>query len=828
MSPAATWLSAARPYCNKPVRPVRCVAAAAGRIGFMKNRRELITIEFQEIRRQVIAKEYPRLNSRQLEAVLHTEGPLLVLAGAGSGKTTVIIHKIAHLIRFGKACQSAEVPPGLSQQDMEIMSWYAEGELDELPPNLEPYLAVDPVKPWQILAITFTNKAAGELKQRLIKQLGEAGGDIFASTFHSACVRFLRRDIEKIGYEKSFTIYDSADQQTVMKTCLKELSVDDKKYPPRAVLAAISNAKDKLIGPDEYAQMNHGDFYYSKVAQLYALYQKKLKLNNAMDFDDLIVNTVRLLEECPEVLEYYQNRFRYILVDEYQDTNRAQYRLVSLLAQKHRNLCVVGDDDQSIYKFRGADIQNILGFEKEFQRCRVIKLEENYRSTQNILDAANAVIKHNSGRKGKELWTSNGGGDKIELYAAINEHSEAYHIADTIRELEGSLNDTVILYRMNAMSRILEDALLKSAIPYRVLGGLRFYDRKEIKDLTSYLRLIQNHGDNVALRRVINEPKRGIGAATVDKVEAVAIGEGLTMFEVCQRAESFEEIPAKAAGKLEGFAALITGLRKELDDEMGLELFVKLVMDKTGMIAALKQEKTVENQTRLENLDEFVSMVQESVKRDAAISLEQLLEDISLISDIDNYDEAQETVTLMTLHSAKGLEFPNVFLMGMEEGVFPGMRSFGDEEEIEEERRLCYVGITRAKERLFITRAQSRTLFGSTKYNPPSRFLEEIPEELLDRKEERMKIQPMAETGRPKSQGFGRSALLENQGAKPAAAAGKAAVLSYAPGDKVKHRKFGVGTVVAAQSMGADVLLRIEFPEGEKKLLAAYAPIEKL
>lgn len=783
-------------------------------------------IEFYALRNKILAREYPGLNPRQLEAVLHTEGPLLVLAGAGSGKTTVIVHKIAHLIRFGRTETDMPAPPSLSEQDLEILSWYADGELDELPPHLTECLVNHPAKPWQILAITFTNKAAGELKQRLVKRLGSGGEDIFASTFHSACVRFLRRDAERIGYEKSFTIYDTADQQTLMKSCLKELSLDDKKFAPRAVLSAISNAKDKLIDETEYANINHGDFYYGTVAELYALYQKKMKANNAMDFDDLIVNTVRLFEECPDVLESYQERFQYILVDEYQDTNHAQYRLVSLLAKKHQNLCVVGDDDQSIYKFRGADIQNILGFEKEFSACRVIKLEENYRSTQTILDAANAVIRHNSDRKGKNLWTASGAGEKIELYAALNEHAEAYHIADTIKALGESYNNTVILYRMNAMSRILEDALLRSAIPYRVLGGLRFYDRKEIKDLTSYLRLIQNNGDNVALRRIINEPKRGIGAATVDKTEAIAVGEGLNMFAVCQRADLFEEFPTAAAAKLKSFAEMIEGLRKELEDGMGLELFVKLVMERTGMIAALKKEKTVENETRLENLDEFVSMVQEAVKADAAITLAQLLENISLVSDIDSYDEAQETVTLMTLHSAKGLEFPNVFLMGMEEGVFPGIRAFSDEAEIEEERRLCYVGITRAKERLFLTRAQSRTLFGSTKYNLPSRFLEEIPAELLDCKEERAKIvSDIEHIGGARPVGFGKSGFLAQKDEVKKAAAPK---VQFAPGDQVKHRKFGIGTIVSAQPMGADTLLRIAFEEGEKKLLAAYAPIEKI
>lgn len=782
-------------------------------------------IEFFEMRKKAVARYYPRLNKRQIEAVLNTDGPLLVLAGAGSGKTTVIVNKIAQLIRFGNILTDY-TPVGISDQEKEVLEWFADGEIDEIPPNLEEYLKVNPTEPWQILAITFTNKAAGELKDRLIKQLGEPGGEIFAGTFHSACVKFLRRDAEKIGYEKNFTIYDTQDAQTVIKEAIKELDIDDKKYPPRAVMSVISGAKDKLIDPDEYARQMGGDFYYSKVAQIYESYQKKLKHNNAMDFDDLIVNTVRLFEECQDVLSYYQNRFKYILVDEYQDTNHAQYRLVSLLAKKNKNLCVVGDDDQSIYKFRGADIRNILDFEKEFNGCKVIRLEENYRSTQNILDAANAVIKNNRGRKGKELWTSRGSGEKIEMYAALNEHSEAYHIADVIKELDCSLNDIVILYRMNAMSRVVEDALLKSAIPYKVLGGLRFYDRKEIKDLTSYLRLIQNHGDNVAFKRVVNEPKRGIGAATVDKASAIAVAEGITIFDVCKRAENFEELKGKTGQKLKDFAELIMTLRRELDEGMGLELFTKLVMDKSGMIAQLRKEKTVENQSRLENLDEFVSMVQEAVKNDENVTLEQLLENISLISDIDNYDEAQETVTLMTLHSAKGLEFPNVFLIGMEEGVFPGMRSFGDDEEIEEERRLCYVGITRAKERLYITRAKTRTLFGSTKYNAPSRFLDEIPTEVLDMKEERLKM-PDSFGGADglKPVGFGKSALLDNKQSKKTEGEKS---FDFAVGDRVKHRVFGIGTILEAQSMGADMFLKIAFPEGEKRLLAAYAPIEKV
>ncbi|MGN1092067.1 MAG: ATP-dependent helicase, partial [Monoglobaceae bacterium] len=632
---------------------------------------------FTEYRRKILKSRYNHLNSKQQEAVFHTDGPLLVLAGAGSGKTTVIVNRIENLIKYGSAYNSENVPSEISEQDTEILGWYADGELDELPPHLEEALSENPVNPWQILAITFTNKAAGELKSRLEAKLGESGTQINAGTFHSSCVRILRRDIDKLGYEKNFTVFDTADQQTVIKNCLKELELDDKKYAPRAVLSIISNAKDALIDPVEFEKTYRKDFFYSKVAEIYTLYQRNLKLNNALDFDDLIVKTVQLFEEYPEVLEYYQEKFRYILVDEYQDTNHAQYKLVRLLASKYENLCVVGDDDQSIYKFRGADIRNILEFEKDFKKCLTIKLEENYRSTQNILDAANNVISNNTGRKGKNLWTSNGSGDKIQVFTAMNEHSEAQYIAEKITELGGSFSDTVILYRMNAMSRIVEDMLLRSAIPYRVLGGLRFYDRKEIKDITSYLRLIENHGDNVALQRIINEPKRGIGATTVDKLSAIAAAENISMFDVCKSADTGYDFSAKAAANLIGFANMISSLRQELDEGMGLELFTKTVMERTGMIAELKSQKTVENETRLENLEEFISMVQESVKNDASLSLGELLENITLISDIDNYDEAQDTVTLMTLHSAKGLEFPNVFLIGTEEGIFPGMRSFG-------------------------------------------------------------------------------------------------------------------------------------------------------
>ena len=780
--------------------------------------------DFISCRKKILENEYRHLNNKQKEAVFHTEGPLLVLAGAGSGKTTVIINRIGHLIKYGSAYSSTSVPSGLSAQDEEIFGWYADGELDELPEQLEKYLSENPVNPWQILAITFTNKAAGELKSRLADKLGDRADDIAAGTFHSTCVKILRRSIDKIGFERNFTIYDMGDKQTVVKNCLKELELDEKKFAPRAVMAAISSAKDSLISPDEYEKQYRSDFYFSKISAVYSLYQEKLKYNNALDFDDLISKTVELFEECPDELEYYQDRFRYILVDEYQDTNHAQYKLVSLLASKYKNLCVVGDDDQSIYKFRGADIRNILEFESGFSNCTVIKLEENYRSTQNILDAANNVINNNKGRKGKNLWTSNGSGEKIKIFTAADEHSEARYIAEKIEETGGSFSDFVVLYRMNAMSRIVEDTLLHSAIPYRVLGGLRFYDRKEIKDITSYLRLISNTGDNVALQRIINEPKRGIGSTTVEKAASVAVANNISIFNVCERADEFSDILSpKAAASLKAFAALINGLIGELEGGMGLELFAKEVMEKSGMIPALKAEKTVENETRLENLNEFISMIQEAVKEDNAINLDELLEKISLLSDIDNYDEEQDAVTLMTLHSAKGLEFPTVFLMGLEEGIFPGVRSFGDDDEIEEERRLAYVGITRAKKNLFITRAKSRTLFGRTSYNQPSRFLDEIPSDLTEvyrdaasKKAENYQI-PVSV-----SKSAQKSGLFKNQ-SQP-----KAQTESFSPGDRVKHRKFGVGTVISSQQMGKDTLLKIRFEEGDKNLLAAFAPIEKI
>lgn len=783
-------------------------------------------MNFIDIRKKIIENEYKSLNSKQFEAVTATEGPLLVIAGAGSGKTTVIIHKISHLITFGKAYSDASVP-NLSPEELEILEWFANGEIDVLPPELSTHLSKDAVKPHNIMAITFTNKAAAELKTRLTAKLGDQGENVWASTFHSSCVKFLRRDIDKIGYDKSFVIFDTQDSQTVIRECLKDLNLDPKQYAPKAISSAISQAKNELVTPEDYSALFKNDFYKSVVSKVYFAYQNKLRNCNALDFDDLIMCTVKLFEENPDVLDYYRNRFKYILIDEYQDTNHAQYRLVSLLASKHKNLCVVGDDDQSIYKFRGADISNILGFEDEFENARVIKLEENYRSTQNILTAANHVIANNEGRKEKQLWTRNEDGDLVTVYNGRNEHEEAHYICEKIENLKASgdsYNEFVVLYRMNAQSRVVEDALLRSAIPYRVLGGLRFYDRKEIKDLTSYLRLIQNPSDNVAFRRIVNEPKRGIGDTTIDKIVMTAEENGISAFEVCQNISSYSDF-SRASAKITAFVSIIEGLKARKDTE-NLEDFVKSVIELSGMLSALNAEKTVESQTRIENLNEFLSMVQETVKENPEATLEEMLENISLVADVDNYDEAQETVVLMTLHSAKGLEFKNVFLIGMEEGIFPGVRSMSTVEDMEEERRLCYVGITRAKRRLFITHTDSRTLFGTTKHNIPSRFLKEIPKVLIN--DETPETDAFSSFGSfaPKTPVMDKSAFFVNTKPKTETLS---AVPDFSAGDRVLHRKFGEGTVIEAKAIGADMFLRINFDSvGEKNLMAAYVKLEKL
>ncbi len=742
---------------------------------------------------------YEKLNSMQKKAVMHTEGPLLILAGAGSGKTTVLVNRIAYL---------------LTQKN---------------------------VRPYNILAITFTNKAANEMKSRVEEIFGEGAGDMWISTFHSMCVKILRRYITRIGYDSSFVIYDSADSQTVIKDCLKQYNLSDTNFKPRSVLAEISNAKDDLIDPQEFEKMYAGDFRMSKISKLYATYQNILKANNALDFDDIIVKTIQLFEENPDVLEYYQKKFHYIMVDEYQDTNNAQYRLVSLLSAARRNLCVVGDDDQSIYKFRGANIRNILDFEHEFPDAEVIKLEQNYRSTQTILNAANDVISNNRKRKGKRLWTGGAEGDKIYFYDAENEHDEGKFIAREIDRLVSernrSFNDFVILYRTNAQSRVLEEMLLRQGIPYRVLAGLRFYDRKEIKDIIAYLRVIHNSSDSVSLRRIINEPKRGIGNTTLSHAQDIAESINSSMYDVICDANLYSEL-SRAAVKLKEFTAMIDTLR-HAQKSMKLTDFVDFVLERTSYRQSLVLENSIEAQSRLENLDEFMSVVKEYEATAEEPSLADFLENVSLVADIDNYDEEQPTVVLMTIHSAKGLEFPIVFIAGMEEGLFPGTRSMLDMEEIEEERRLCYVAITRAKEILYITKAQMRMLFGQTSYPQVSRFVREIPQELImEFGTKKRKAAASSSFGHGNGGGKIHTKVSKEYDAMSKANLfsafdvrknTSAASIDYSAGDTVMHKKFGRGKVLSVTPLGNDSKVQVQFENGDvKNLMAMFANLKKV
>ncbi|RXE58121.1 DNA helicase PcrA [Acetivibrio mesophilus] len=734
------------------------------------------------------------LNKEQKEAVLHIDGPLLVLAGAGSGKTKVLTHRIAYLIQEKN------------------------------------------VHPANILAITFTNKAAKEMRERIDRLVEDVGNSIWVSTFHSMCVRILRRDIEKIDYDKSFVIFDYTDQQNVVKDCLKELNLNEKNYPPKSILEMIGRAKDELITPDSYLKMYSGDFRMEKVARVYELYQKKLKQNNALDFDDIIMLTIKLFVDNPNVLDYYQRKFRYILVDEYQDTNTAQYSLVSLLAQGYRNLCVVGDDDQSIYGWRGANIRNILDFEKEFKDAKVIKLEQNYRSTQTILDAANHVIKNNLGRKNKSLWTDNKEGDGIKYLECLNEHEEAYFVASEIKRLctekNRSYKDFAILYRINAMSRVVEDVLMKEGISYKIFGGLKFYDRKEIKDVIAYLRVIQNPADNISLKRIINEPKRGIGNTTVDNAEKLANERGVSIFSIISSAAEIPEL-IRASAKLEKFVSLINSLRAQSMVMTASEMIGE-VIERTGILKAYEEENTIEAQGRIENMKELLSVAMEFENENEEKSLTDFLAHVSLVSDIDTMDEDSEYVALMTLHSAKGLEFPVVFLVGMEEGIFPGYRSMTSETELEEERRLCYVGITRARENLYMTSTFSRTLFGNTTYNRVSRFIKEIPGNLFESGTDKEKAveKTSGKTEAKKTdavnKGFNPSVSFNTVSFKgPQKTAAPNAELKV--GDQVRHKLFGEGIITQREKDGDDFKLEIHFKgKGMKRLMESYANLTKL
>lgn len=691
-----------------------------------------ITAEYLALRDQYIEARFARLNPVQRQAVFATEGPLLILAGAGSGKTTVLVNRIANIIRFGSAHGSRELPRTVTEADLnDLRTAVANGR--DLPRETA-YLAVRPARPWNVLAITFTNKAAGELKERLRAMLGDTlGGDVNASTFHSACVRMLRRDAERIGFPKSFTIYDSDDQQRVIKQIYKDLMIDDKFLPVKSAIGQISSYKDKLMSAEEVAAEIPANTKAQLISKIYTTYANRLKTAGAMDFDDLIFHTVKLLQNDAEAREYYQNRFRYVVVDEYQDTSVAQFHLVRLLAGGTNNVCVVGDDDQSIYKFRGATIENILNFEKVFAGAKTIRLEQNYRSTANILNAANSVIKNNMGRKGKTLWTESGDGEKIHHYTAINEQDEASHIADIIGEhlREGaSLKDHAVLYRMNAQSNPIETYFARAGIPYRIVGGQRFFDRKEVKDINSYLAVIVNPRDDVRLRRIINEPARKIGATTIEKIGELAAGKGVPMMEVIAHVREYPELQ-RAAAALERFYEMYRELC-DLSVSEPLDVFVGDVIAKTGYEAMLKAMKE-EGEARRENLGQLVSSIKTYAdQNDEDATLSGFLEEVALISDLDSYDDDADSVTMMTIHSAKGLEFPYVFVVGMEDGIFPGDMAKYNEEDMEEERRLCYVAITRAKKELYLSTSRTRMIFGQTRRNPPSTFLSEIDPDLLD------------------------------------------------------------------------------------------------
>ena len=754
------------------------------------------------------------LNDRQKEAVISTEGPCLVIAGAGSGKTKVLTHKIAYLIS-------------------------------------EKY-----VKPWNIIAITFTNKAANEMKERIQNIIGDAANDLWMGTFHSICVKILRKYIDRIGFDHSFLIFDTSDQKTLIKECLKDLKVDDKLFTDRAVLSEISNGKNEMLEPKDYKIKYAGDFRRETIGNIYELYQQRLKENNALDFDDIINYTIKILTENPDVLEYYTEKFKYVLVDEYQDTNKAQFMLVSILASKYGNITVVGDNDQGIYSFRGADITNILNFEKDFPGTKIIKLEQNYRCTGNILKAANAVIKHNENKYEKKLWTANDEGELPSIYQSEDEYDEASYVVKQINHLKTEeyykYSDFVVLYIMNSQSRAIEDILRREDIPYKIVGGLKFYERKEIKDIIAYLRLIYNTSDNISLKRIINEPKRGIGKTSLDNIQQISEQNGISMYEVIKNAEQFGLNRVKA--NADDFINLIEELRTK-QNELSISELIKETLNKSGYTKALELENSVEAESRIQNLEEFLTVAIEFEEEFADNTLGEFLENITLSSDIDNVEDAENSVTLMTLHSAKGLEFPTVFLVGLEEGIFPGYKSIGEENALQEERRLFYVGITRAKEHLFLTCAKRRTIFGSTSYNAISRFVKEIPEELLNGydKMQKEKVEDKFENSDygwkygnreskvktytfetnsyevkkqvPATAGFQyrtAESFLSSLNKKDSFDISK-----YQEGQRVYHKKFGEGTINKVEEEGEDYKIDINFDKvGHKRLMAKFAGLE--
>ena len=793
--------------------------------------------EFCELRNKIIKKEFSRLNEVQFEAVTSVNGPLLILSGAGSGKTTVLINRIVNMIKYGDAYNS-DICGNVNEQNIQILQDCLDGKCD-----FPSFAAVNPVAPWNILAITFTNKAARELKERLDRAVGEIGNDIWAATFHSTCARILRRYSDRIGFSSKFTIYDTNDQRKLMKEIQKQLNIDEKFLAHRSILNEISRAKDSMISPDEYMAGSGSDVRKTMIARAYEAYQNALLNNDAMDFDDLIYNTIRLLENNEDVLEYWQNKFKFVMIDEYQDTNYAQYVLAKMLSGKYKNICVVGDDDQSIYRFRGATIENILNFENQYKGCKTIRLEQNYRSTSIILDAANSVIANNRNRKGKHLWTDKNGGEKIVVYSAKNEQDEARFVAESILDNMNKgykESDFAVIYRMNAQSNAVENVFARSGIRYRVYGGLKFFDRKEIKDVLSYLNLINNPKDNIALMRIINEPKRSIGATTVSKVNELSLQTGSNMLEIMRYANHYESLKSSAS-KLMQFTAMIDELSVYADEAELHDLFEKVLED-TGYMAALKSLGE-EGADRIENVNELLSNIVNYERENENASLSGFLEEISLITDMDREEEDDnQRVSLMTMHTAKGLEYPVVYIIGVEEGIFPGNQSiYAGESEIEEERRLAYVGITRAKERLFISNAYQRMLFGRTERMRESRFIGEINRELIERKmSNEMQSYGYGSYNNNNSysrNNYGDTKVSYYEPKKPTSTpiARSSSFgptqnkTNYSVGERVKHKTFGEGMITSVTNMGNDSMLEIAFDSvGTKKVMANFARLEKI
>ena len=779
---------------------------------------------FLAARRAYIAGQFSNLNDMQLQAVLSTEGPLLLLAGAGSGKTTVLINRIANLIRYGSGSDSNLIPDTVTEEDLAFLEGLQEPISDFDRHRADFLCAVEPAAPWSIIAITFTNKAANELKERLNRIVGEGGQDVWAMTFHSACCRILRRDIDRLGYTSHFTIYDQSDSERLLKEIIKDMGLDDKTFPAKYVLGAISREKDAGTTADRMLARaeNVSDIRAIHIARAYKTYQQRLKENNALDFDDIIMLTVKLLQENEDIRTYYQRKFRYVLVDEYQDTNHMQYLLTSLLAGGRENICVVGDDDQSIYRFRGATIENILNFEKQYKGSRIIRLEQNYRSTQAILNAANSVIAHNLGRKGKRLWTANGAGDPVIVYEASDEGTEANYVAGQIMSKSKGKNfgDYAILYRTNAQSNAIEYAFKRNGIPYRIIGGTRFFDRAEVKDMLAYLCVINNRSDDLRLKRIINNPPRGLGAKTIETVERLAQAAEIPIYGVVSDPYSFAPVE-KAAAKLMQFTVLIEELAQLLDDGITLDEFYEKVMERTGYVTMLQAKDTEENKTRLENVRELKSSIKSYMENSETPTLAGFLEEVSLYTDIEQYNDGDDAVVMMTMHSAKGLEFPHVLLVGFEDGLFPGMRAIGDGEEMEEERRLCYVAITRAKQTLTISHARQRMLYGRTNAAMPSRFLKEIPESCVVKKGGYRQVTDFG------YQSYRTAPAIPER--KPqytaySAPSKPATYLELNKGDMVEHAAFGRGLVLSVMKMSGDALLEIAFDRiGTKKLMAKTA-----